>query len=176
MVSERCSKTYYDTATVDTIINIFINVNGDTLITNSGMWKYQWFKDGDTIPGANNNIYVMTANGSYYVSVRDSNGCKASSTPFVRNSIDEGGNKTLFKIYPNPNNGEFNINFNNQSKDIEYIKVLNALGIEIKSFNLQQSSMTNSIKINLKGYPKGLYLITITNSDGLQSTNRIIIN
>lgn len=43
----------------------------------------QWYVDGNLIPGAINTGYQPTQNGSYTVTVTDSNGCSATSAAFL---------------------------------------------------------------------------------------------
>ena len=49
--------------------------------------SYQWYKDGSPISGATSKNYSTISGGSYTVSVTDSNGCAATSSPFIVNSI-----------------------------------------------------------------------------------------
>jgi hypothetical protein len=64
-----------------------------------------------------------------------------------------------FKLYPNPNNGEFNIvleNYNNA--EIEIFNVLGEL--------VYQSKLTNRTStININNHPKGFYLVIVTSNN-----------
>ena len=62
-----------DTAPVATIVQ-----RGDTLIAFQST-AYQWFRDGQEIPGARNRILVAERSGSYQVLVRNEQGCSAKS-------------------------------------------------------------------------------------------------
>jgi hypothetical protein len=59
-----------------------IQRNGDTLIVTSYQ-SYKWYRNDTLIPGAIGQRYRATVAGSYTVKVTDSNGCSASSEPFV---------------------------------------------------------------------------------------------
>ena len=52
----------------------------DTSVITSIYPSYQWFFNGDTIPGATNQIYEYTQNGEYSVSVNDIAGCLGHNT------------------------------------------------------------------------------------------------
>jgi len=165
--------------TVVLVINqlpgISITIQGDTLIAVTGMIEYQWYKNGDTISGAVNNHFIMTTDGSYSVSVKDSNGCIAISDPYIREGIKEMKNDMCYNIYPNPNNGEFILEFKNPVTDVESITIMNALGVEIKPFLMNQGFKTKSIIINLKDYPKGIYIISVNGSSGFKGISRIVV-
>jgi ELWxxDGT repeat protein len=56
---------------------------GSLLLTSSTGTSYVWKKDGTTITGATAQTYSATTAGSYTVTVTNSNGCSATSAPFV---------------------------------------------------------------------------------------------
>ncbi|HMN06781.1 MAG TPA: PKD domain-containing protein [Flavobacteriales bacterium] len=64
---------------------------------------YQWFLDGQAIPGANVGSWVPEANGLYTVQVIHFNGCRALSAPFTFTQLGVG---TLMAeglhLYPQP--------------------------------------------------------------------------
>ena len=77
-----------------------------------------------------------------------------------------------FNLYPNPNNGIFNIEIKNHPLDKINLEIYSLLGVrilEIKDFNRQ-----NSIPIDISNYPKGIYLVKI-NCDKFIYTKRIIV-
>ncbi len=83
---------------------VSITVNADTLGTNNNYLTYQWYMNGDTLHGATDPVYVVTANGDYTVKVTDAGGCTDSSdvysvTNYSVTSYDEAGKVS---IYPNP--------------------------------------------------------------------------
>jgi hypothetical protein len=57
-----------------------ITVRGDTLIS-SPAFAYQWFHEGTAIEGATERQLVRRLPGWFTVTITDSNGCAASSTP-----------------------------------------------------------------------------------------------
>lgn len=78
-----------------------------------------------------------------------------------------------FQIYPNPNNGEFNINFN-QSVDNAQIEIFDQLGRQVYIKSNQNIQDGSSYQISLKSYSPGIYMIKL-NSDQVQFEEKVII-
>jgi len=79
-------------------------------------------------------------------------------------------NENNFTIYPNPNNGIFNINSTKNLDKVE-IKIYNCNGKIIKNF---QQNLNKNTKINLENYPKGIYLIKIITENNIFAEKIII--
>lgn len=60
-----------------------ISQSNDTLFAQPAATDYQWFMDGNVIPGATNSFYVPTTNGNYSVVTTDVNQCQGESEPFA---------------------------------------------------------------------------------------------
>jgi hypothetical protein len=84
-------------------------------------------------------------------------------------------NESDFKLYPNPSNGLFNIEFINISDASEYIiQVYNVLGAMVynKVINVNQNSKE---QIDITDKAKGMYILSIKSMDNKISNRRIII-
>jgi hypothetical protein len=73
-------------------------------------------------------------------------------------------NDLSFNIYPNPNEGNFNLTFSTSVKSSYKIEINNALGQivykeEIKDFNGEYSKT-----INIAHYGKGVYTVNVSNN------------
>jgi len=82
-----------------------ISQTGENLFAAGDFGSYQWFLEGVLIPGADNSIYVPTANGLYTVQVTSPAGCSNVSEPFSFNVIglEQADNWTLnWGVSPNP--------------------------------------------------------------------------
>lgn len=66
-----------------------ISVEGMEL-TSTDASTYQWYFEGEAIPGANGQTWAATANGHYFVHVRDSSGCYANSDTVLVLTVDIG--------------------------------------------------------------------------------------
>ena len=82
--------------------------------------------------------------------------------------------KGNYNIYPNPNNGTFNLSINNNESDDLILNVQNVLGQSVYTETLNNVSKLNK-QINLSNLESGIYTVTITNFNGLSSTEKIII-
>ena len=59
-----------------------ITRRGDTLISTEAR-SYQWYHDGNPIPGATDRRFIMNGAGAYLVLISDSNGCVAASARII---------------------------------------------------------------------------------------------
>ncbi len=103
VTDQLTGQTEVDTFFV-TIVNLpvpVISSNNDTLFVQTG-FNYQWYLNGNLIPGANNNFYVPVTTGNYTVELI--NGiCSNLSTPFAYSvSAIVMLDLESLKIYPNP--------------------------------------------------------------------------
>ena len=124
-----------DTLTLSNYVTVYpypapqgIMQNGDTLFANAGAVTYQWYHDGNIIPGATEYYYVAPEGGNYNVVATDDNGCEVEAVIFdVVAGISQlaVGNSQL-AIYPNPVNDVLIIksNFNLSEKEISIYNVL----------------------------------------------------
>ena len=86
-------------------------------VTNTGMQVsstsaegYQWYFNGDAIPGATQQNWTPLVNGNYSVVITDANGCESQSLPvyFGTVGLDENTERAL-NIYPQPADDEFTV-------------------------------------------------------------------
>jgi hypothetical protein len=76
--------------------------------------SFQWFHNGDPIPGATSSTYTInpTGSGNYLVCVTDDMGCEGCSFVFEMTccvGIEEADFDGDVSVYPNPNNGAFTV-------------------------------------------------------------------
>ncbi len=84
-------------------------------------------------------------------------------------SIEDNKKNSLFKIYPNPNNGK---DINIKGHNIELIKVYNMQGQLVKKV----SANNNSTTINLTEQPKGIYFVKAQFVSGAIVIEKLVIN
>ncbi len=148
-----------------------------TIPAGSQMPSYQWLLNGAAVPGATTDTFVATGlvNG-------DSVTCMATGTDLCKlttfNSfiitvgvvgVNEFGKRSEMVLFPNPNNGVFNIKGKTgKATDGEvYLEVVNALGRAVFS----KSATSKNGVINEKIQPdvpfvKGIYLLNLRTPDG----------
>jgi hypothetical protein len=148
--------------------------NGAGTLTSSAGASYQWINCATNAPiaGATSQTFSPQQNGSYAVTVTNSNGCSATSTCVVVDYIglDELSRMAL-NVYPNPTTGEINIavdgvteSYNVTVEDMNGRLVMN-LGALINTNGTYQVNMTNLIT--------GVYFIKL-NSNGNERVVRVI--
>lgn len=94
--------------TVHPLPVVAITLSGNVLTATPGFVSYQWYNAAGEIIGATDSIYTTSAPGDYYVVVTDTNGC-TSQSDVLPVSVDEIVQAKDVLLYPNPNNGTFNL-------------------------------------------------------------------
>ena len=83
---------------------VSMSVNGDTLRAYNSS-TYQWYFNGQPIPGDTMAMIIATQTGNYSVGITDSNGCGAnSSNQYIKlaTDINNMSDAQWIKVYPNP--------------------------------------------------------------------------
>ena len=151
-----------------------VTYSNDTLFSSQGI-EFQWYElDSGIINGAENQYFVPAFDGQYYVTITDSNGCSASSDFVTITDIrNQTGVEEKFSCYPNPGNGSFTINFNEQftGKDFQFI-VSDIFGKTIYLSGLTQAGAKHSYNLQLND---GIYIV-MANSCGIFFPTKLIVN
>jgi len=78
-----------------------ISIQIDTLFSNAASGN-QWYDDNGSIAGANNQYYIVTENGNYYVVVSN-DGCNSDPSNIITIiNVGLNENDVFLSIYPNP--------------------------------------------------------------------------
>lgn len=137
-------------------------------------YRYQWYKDGQMIAGANGQYYHPQdglANGEYQVYLSfnaDAQGhliCGAFSPVYtVRNE------REMFSIWPNPSSASEGVVVTNES---EHEAVLSIFGLDGKLLHRQQvGSGTTELGIRL---PQGLYFCHFSDESGELLVQKLVV-
>lgn len=142
-------------------------------ITASGANTYTW----STIPAQISASIIVTPsqNTTYTVTGTGINGCSASHTiqqnvvvcPGIPSNTKINNN---LRVYPNPNNGTFQISLNGFNADNAQLIIFNALGQE--TFKEVLKSETNTVRVNL---PAGIYFYQVRNSEKEIGNGKLIL-
>jgi len=145
----------------------FINVNGYVLSTTMRFATYQWIKDDTTLPGANDSVLVVTANGRYQVAVTNADGCPDTSAVYTVTNVGIDGRSgvgTQIKVYPNP------------SSNMIYITSPVAVNVVLTTLdgrNVMRAD--NAQSLSLKDLSGGVYFLRILDQENkLIKTDKII--
>ncbi|MCC7302487.1 MAG: S8 family serine peptidase [Bacteroidia bacterium] len=79
-----------------------------------------------------------------------------------------------FNLYPNPNNGEFDVMFETGNTDDYTVEILNSIGQVIASEQLTSFSGQYNRHFNISEYGKGVYLLAIRNKEN-KMVKRLIV-
>jgi PKD repeat protein len=145
-------------------------------LTSSSSTGNQWYLDGNPIPGATGQTYTAIANGTYTVVVTTGGCASASSAPVVITSVGivELNNPYGLLIYPNPNDGNFNISFHSSERGNYKIEIVNALGQLIFKDELKDFSGNYNKRMSVVEYGQGIYTISLTNSKN-ETVKKVVV-
>ena len=131
----------------------------------------QWNKDGVSIAGATNNSLIITQPGNYTVSV-STNGCTTISEIVVINLITSNEPNTLenigLKVFPNPNDGSFTVEFNSTDLKPTELTISDVLGRSIFRKTIKIVGKYSQ-QINISEQPAGQYFISVQKEDGVKT-------
>ncbi|MCP4314198.1 MAG: T9SS type A sorting domain-containing protein [Bacteroidetes bacterium] len=133
---------------------------------NQNASTYQWYYDGDPIPGASDYFYVANQNlGTYQLEIgEDDKECPIKSNlvtiPEVQTGLPSNVLAQMFKIYPNPNNGVFFYEFSHDYQGRMVLKLISIEGKTISNEVLYKNTYTLKGDIQIHSAP-GAYLMIL---------------
>ncbi len=137
--------------------------------------SFVWTLNGITINGTSGpTITPITVDGAgtYQTVYMDLNGCSITSTPLV---ISAQQSDRLW-VYPNPNNGVFQIRYYNNFGEPVKVMVYNAAGQLVYSKQPILGEAYSRIDVNLSNQAAGIYIVKLISGNGKElAAKRIII-
>jgi hypothetical protein len=108
--------------------------------------------------------------------VTDQNGCMSKVSNSI--TITDSLNTNLF-VYPNPNNGQFQVRFNDQLNGVSNPRSMNiydAKGSRVYRKEFTPAFPFGRMEVDLRQFGKGVYMIDLNNAAGerLQS-GRVVV-
>ena len=162
-----------DTLVLNNFITVYpypppqgIAQTGDTLTANQGAVSYQWYLNGNLIPGATNYFYVASQSGNYNVVATDVNGCEVEAVIFdvVAQIQSEVYNGQLV-IFPNPVTEELEIrNLKLENKTAVEISVYNTIGQKVW-VNCGGPDSYREWTVDCRHLPKGMYWLELKSGE-----------
>jgi hypothetical protein len=146
--------------------------NGNILTADPPGSGYQWFFNGNPIPGATDISYEALGSGNYQVQYTGPNGCPAISyileftfsTGIIENSVFNS-----LDLFPNPGKGHFIIKGDLSSIEDVTIAVTNMLGQQLLPAIQINSSNQFEEPIDISPFANGVYFIQVFTTDGLHT-------
>jgi hypothetical protein len=142
--------------------SLSISVSGDTL-TAYDAEAYQWLLNGQALSGATDSVLIAPESGMYSVTVRDTNGCYATSNPqtITVNGVNDLTIDDEVSVYPNPlQSGSWRLAVSDR-----------LIGAVVEIFDNEgrmvfSSRITGSITVMNPEVADGVYLMRITSGYG----------
>jgi len=147
-----------------------IEIGGDTLMADPPGAGYQWFLNGDPIPGAIGITYVAIQSGNYTVQYIGDNGCPTESyileyTVSSQIGYEEHSIFNVLDLYPNPGKGEFTIRGLLPTMEDVTIELTNMLGQQLQPAIRLNDTNDFTQPIDISRYANGVYFIRIQAAD-----------
>ncbi len=118
----------------------------------------------------------VTTTGTYTVTVTSMNGCNTTESIVIEEnceevvSIENPEDAHVFELYPNPNNGIFNVEFPNNHE--RHLTLYNLQGQAI--YYIKHIGQLAGINVQHLSLPEGVYIMQIED-EGVITTERVVI-
>ncbi|HRJ29978.1 MAG TPA: S8 family serine peptidase [Cyclobacteriaceae bacterium] len=123
--------------------------------------EYAWYRDGVLIPESDNRLYNTNGQPGVYFVVTKEGQCNRPSEAYVITSIEEAFG-IEFRVYPNPATSLLTVEIPSPLVG-SALQIKDVLGRLVTLVQL----MEESTALDVSGWPKGLYLISLAN--GIES-------
>ncbi len=165
------------TADFSFVDNGNLTVDFTSLATNATIWNWN-FGDGNTSTQTNPS-HTYASGGTYNVTleVDNANGCGPVSTTKVVDvivSVFDNTNTDFVNVYPNPNNGQFNILINSQEKEDIIINIYNINGQKVLTKQITKTSGEYNYNLNANNLANGVYNLQLIRKEKVNNYSIII--
>lgn len=169
--ANSCSSTASAIITVGTASPATITFNAGVLEASAGA-SYEWYYNGNYIPGSNTQTYTPTADGIYAVVVYDASGCVSVSPDYtyIQTGINDADLTSAIAAYPNP--ASYLLSFLiSKSNDNGIATLVDMTGRVIATQQIHSGVNT----MDVSAVSKGAYFLTVKNGEKISST-RIFVS
>jgi hypothetical protein len=178
-VADTSGHSSLDSIFIEVYALPIIELGADTSICGSVSWTldagnpgstYLWStgETTQTIEISTDEVYETI---EYSVTVTNENACANSGSINIEwvdcTSIDELSNNVSLSVYPNPNDGEFNLKLNALQDEIVNVRVVNELGAVVYSKEDISVREAVTLNINLQDKAAGIYSIIVRSDNGM---------
>lgn len=153
------------------------SVSGNNIIAigEGGTGNLSYSVDGQN--WQENNSFSNLSNSSYTVFVKDEHGCTTSEVVTVDHTTSTAPifDSAVFEVYPNPNQGVFMLQINEDLADDVSVSIYDLQGKLLKKYPLNNININAQKQINVSHFSNGIYQLVL--SDGIKiGAKRIVIN
>jgi hypothetical protein len=137
---------------------------------------YQWYLNGNPVPGATSQNYTPSQNGAYYVVVTYSNACPHSSNTinFTMTGLETVPWAGGIAVFPNPAEAAVTVSFFSSQPNSVSIQLVDMLGQVVKKEDAAVKQGMNQPVVSLYNLSPGSYLVVLRFSDGQNAFSRIV--
>ena len=138
------------------------------LLASSSATGNQWYYNGVAIPGAVYQTLAIsqtTKTGDYTVVVTVNGIPSDPSLPYTLTNttgVDEINNDYFFNVYPNPNEGDFNVSFDVSERGAYKLIVKNIVGQSVYQETLNNFIGVYLKQLNIAEFGNGVYMISLS--------------
>jgi len=158
---------------LESTIGVVLN-DGDSLYLENAQTAidFQWFFNGNPIPGATGSSYVIAESGNYAVQYTGQNGCIQSSAtlPFTYSGGNISvGEQSLFRsvvLFPNPNNGQFSLRGELDTATDVSILVMDVTGRQVMPAVVLNGAQNFTQSIDVTAVANGFYFVRVQAAEG----------
>jgi len=148
-----------DTLTVPTI------TRSNNILQTGSFASYQWLRNGADVSSATTQSITITQNGNYSVVVTNANGCSDTSAVLSVTTlgVQDITSACGVKLYPNPNNGSFILEFaDDVVRDVDITDAVGRIVMVSAKVSRQQN-------FNLEQLATGVYIVRINQQGQVHS-------
>lgn len=168
---QQCSSQMVS-VTIDTNLNpMVIQVSPTELISSVNGISYQWYFNGNPLPGEINKNYFPYLTGYYMVEVTSVNGCKYLSPEFNWWSLGQEELQSVrLKCYPNPADNELKVQSNVPIRKVSLTDISGRL------LFVQEYGSNKQIALSVSEFSAGVYFVHVETTHSKQVyTNKIVV-
>ena len=153
--------------TILSLPNISISLLNGVLTASPGLFDYQWYRNGQLLPGANSQTYIPTAYGSYTCSANNGN-CDGLSNGILISITDIKDFEFEFVgVYPNPVSDYLHIDVGQEK--LETITLFDITGKRISELNAVER------RFYMGDYATGVYFLIELKNEDKRSIVKVIL-
>lgn len=147
---------------VDMLTTPLITITAiDDLLSTIAGTSYQWYFNGNAIPGETNQTMIATQTGDYTVEITFANGCTGISQIYFFSMVSiENLSFENVNVFPNPTNELINIQLTQELTELTYVEIRDQAGRLVKEVEFNNG---NLLTVNVSGLENGIYHLLIQN-------------
>ena len=139
----------------------------DNLLISSATAGNQWYNNGQILNNETAQVLSKYQSGSYFVKVTE-NGCSSRSVSLTI-TANEPTNLMALKVFPNPSNGNFNLQLPSQDAYKMQISDLQGRIIETK-----EGKNEAQVQLNLSNWNTGIYFVNLVTKNRVFNSKLIM--